>query len=136
MLRNALGFVIAIGFLMLVFTFIGLRLARLGVDDPEVALVPAVVIAWLLDGIGGGLFAVLVAALTAWFFFIPPTWAFALPNFGDLLSFSLFLVVTVFVCLVVQAQKERIQELVQDNRLLNRKLIDTDDGHDHGVSAR
>jgi K+-sensing histidine kinase KdpD len=128
-----------IGLSILLCTGVGLGLARVGVDDPEFALLPAVVIAWLIDGATGGLIAIATATAAGWFFFTPPTWTFHLPNFGDAMAFLLYFVVTVFVCFVIRAQKDRIDELLEDNRTLNRKLFDVNVGYEknaHGDAQR
>lgn len=119
-----------IGISVILCTLAGFGLARLGVDDPEFALLPAVVAAWLIDGVVGGLITIAVAAIVAWFFFTPPVWTFQLPNFGDAMAFLLYIVVTAFVCVVVRAQKNRIDALLEDNRTLNRKLFDADIRYD------
>jgi K+-sensing histidine kinase KdpD len=125
---------LVIGLSILLGTLVGLGLARLGVDDPEFALLPAVVVAWLIDGAAGGLVAILIATIATWFFFTPPTWTFHLPHLGDAMAFLLYFVVTIFVCFVIRAQKGRIEELLADNRTLsralNRALLDVNIGYE------
>jgi K+-sensing histidine kinase KdpD len=126
------GFAITLILLVGLSTAIGLGLARLGVDDPEMALLPAVVIAWLIDGIAGGLTGIALATISGWFFFMPPAWSFRVPDMGSSVSFLLYIAVTAFVCYVVQGQKNRIAELLDDNLALNRRLLDSDNGSRRG----
>ena len=127
------GFAITLILLVGLGTAAGLGLARLGVDDPEMALLPVVVIAWLIDGIAGGLAGIVLAALAGWFFFVPPAWSFHIPEIGSAMSFALYLIVMAFVCYVVQGQKNRIAELLDDNLALNRRLLENDNGARRGV---
>jgi K+-sensing histidine kinase KdpD len=110
--------------LMTVATAIGLGLKRLGVDDPELALVPAVILLWLIDGLGGGISAVIVATGIAWYIFLPPQWSFRIADASELWELIIYVAVTGFICYVIEGQKKRITELLADNLALNRRLLE------------
>lgn len=118
------GFALTLILLMAVATAIGLGLKQIGVDDPELALVPAVVVLWLIDGVGGGIAAVIVATVIAWYIFLPPQWSFRIADGAEVWELVIYVAVTCFVCSVIQGQKKRITELLADNLALNRRLLE------------
>ena len=118
------GFTLTLVLLIAIGTAIGLGLARMGVDDPELALVPAVIILWLIDGTAGGLAGLIAASIVAWFFFLPPSWSFRISSLSEFGELVLFVCVIGFVCYVIQGQKNRIAELLDDNLALNRRLLE------------
>ena len=120
-MRNRLT--IAIG-LVIICSLIGVALDRMGVDDPEFALLPAIVGAWLLGDVTTGLLTISFSVVDAYFLFIPPEWSVRLPKLADAVSFLLYILVTAFVCYVIQGQKNRISELLDDNLQLQRRLLD------------
>jgi len=118
------GFALTLVLLMAFATAVGLGLRHLGVDDPELALVPAVVVLWLINGVGGGIFAVLVATVITWYIFLPPQWSFRIADSAELWELMIYVAVTCFVCYVIEGQKKRITGLLADNLALNRRLLE------------
>lgn len=124
MSRNWSGYALTLVVLMAIATAIGLGLKHLGVDDPELALVPAVIVLWLIDGIGGGICAVAIATAIAWYIFLPPQWSFRIADASELWELIIYVSVTAFICYVIEGQKKRITELLADNLALNRRLLE------------
>jgi len=109
---------------MAVATAIGLGLKHLGVDAPELALLPAVVVLWLIDGVAGGISAIIVATVIVWYVFLPPQWSFRIADVSELWELAIYVVVIGFICYVIEGQKKRITELLADNLALNRRLLE------------
>jgi len=89
----------------IVLMFFGLR-ALLGPamgGYPFLLFFPAIILISALLDRGTGVFAVILSATLAWYFFVPPARSFALPDWTNALPLALYVVVGLFLALSIEA---------------------------------
>jgi K+-sensing histidine kinase KdpD len=101
---------------------LAIELARMEVNAPYQAFLPAIVLCCLLYGFGGAIIAVLLSALSLWYFFIPPG-GFTLPDYAHAGHLLIFLGVAMFVCRIITRQRQANDQLVQENFELGYKVF-------------
>ena len=99
--------------IMAVSTWVGLELASAKIGDAYLALAPAMAISCLFRRFGPALFGILLMGLSAWYFFTPPVWSFALPAYPHDVTLLLFLVVMGFISALLIWQKFRAKNALK-----------------------
>jgi PAS domain S-box-containing protein len=107
--------------LVAVATLARLALGRLIFDMPFITFYPAVILAAFLGGTASGLLALILAALSAWFFFVPPGFSarfeeLGLPN--PIILFALIAGSNVAIVGALQAALVRRRDLAVAERAL------------------
>src|SRR5579862_1875993 len=111
------------GVLVALATIAGLELAVINVEAPYLVFFPAVIAAFFIGGVVTAAIAITAAAISIWFFFMPPLWSFAWPGYPHCVTYLLILAVMVLVCRVLAVQRRRIDELASANLSLRTKLL-------------
>ena len=101
---------------------IALQLAAHGVDAHYLVLLLAVLLAGFASGRGAAFLALVLAALTCWFFFLPPVWSLAFPSWQDVTTLAIFLLIAVFLVRLYDARMKLIEDLADSNGQLRSKL--------------
>jgi K+-sensing histidine kinase KdpD len=86
---------------------------------------PAVIITTLISGFGAGLFCVVLSAIAATFFVLPPRLSFYIDHPGEIAGVLLFVLVTLSNVILVAGLRfavERYKERVEKERLLMREV--------------
>lgn len=97
----------------------GLLSPVLGYAAPYSAFYLAVAAAAWFGGLGAATLAIVLSALAAWFFFVPPAWSFLLEQTGDLVGMGLFLAIagaTAAMTSALRSSQRRAQSLLADLR--------------------
>jgi PAS domain S-box-containing protein len=93
---------------------------------PVLTFYPAVILAAFLGGMTAGLFAVALAALTAWFFFLPPAYSFRIADTSHAVALILFVLIgTINVAIVgaLHAALARLRALTTAERERDAKEL-------------
>jgi two-component system sensor histidine kinase KdpD len=123
MRKNLLfGIVVAFGCIAIT-SLIALSLSSMQVEAPYLLLLLGNLAAAMIGGADAGVFAILLATLVTWFFFIPPVWSFTLPSRGDALTIALFLLVAFALSRLYYRQRRIIDELNATNVTLRQQLL-------------
>jgi K+-sensing histidine kinase KdpD len=117
-----LDLVIALGSISIT-TIVALVLMSMNADVPYLVLLLGTLGAAMIGGSRTGLLAVLLATLVAWYYFVPPSWSFALPSPGNVLTLALFLVVALVPARLYYRQRRIIDELNAANVTLRQQLL-------------
>lgn len=119
-----------------VLSFFGLRsvLAVAMGGYPFLLFFPAIIVISALLDRGTGVFAVLLSALLAWFFFVPPAMSLALPYWNNALPLILYVVVGLFLALSIEALRGMANHLARTSAELEKadalnKLLLVDINH-------
>ncbi|MFC7739193.1 sensor histidine kinase [Roseomonas sp. GCM10028921] len=70
---------------------------------PFLLFFPSIIVSAVLFDRGSGIFATLLSAALALYYFVPPVHSFAIPNTETAVSITLFLIVGLFIALVTEA---------------------------------
>ena len=84
---------------------------------PFITFFPAVMVATFIGGRGPGLAAAVLGGLAAWYFLLPPTFSFALPDLGVAAGLVLYFLVAVMMALLFDA----LIKIAEQNAALARK---------------
>ena len=98
-----------------------LWLDQFAVNAPYLSFLPAIVGCCALGSFGLAMWALLLSTIGLWFWFIPPT-GFGIPCATDLAHLGVFIVITLFVCWVIDGLRQSNAELSRDNVTLGVKL--------------
>jgi K+-sensing histidine kinase KdpD len=100
-----------------------LRLATVGVQF--ITFLPAVMITTLMSGFGAGLLCVVLSAIAATFFVLPPRLSFYIDHPGEIVGIVLFGLVTLSNVILIAGLRfavERYKEREEKERLLMREV--------------
>ena len=92
----------------------GFFLHAADVPVPYLALFPPIVIICKFFGFRQAMIAELFCGVFSWYVFVDPKWSFALPTFGDGVQLVAFLLFVLFVCGVIESQRQFIRSLEKD----------------------
>lgn len=120
----------------IVLVFFGLR-SLLGPamgGYPFLLFFPAIIVISIVLDRGTGVFAVILSAGLAWYFFVPPARSFALPDWTEALPLALYVVVGLFQALSIEALRGAATRLAKTSADLARadalnKLLLADINH-------
>ncbi|MEH0196495.1 DUF4118 domain-containing protein [Caulobacter sp. CCNWLY153] len=87
---------------------------------PFLLFFPAIILTSMLIDRGTGIFSVILSALLAWYFFVPPLRSFALPSVQGAIPLLLYVIVALFVAMVVEALRSTAERLVHTAEKLER----------------
>jgi hypothetical protein len=96
-------------------------LAVWGIDVPYLCFIPAIVGCCAIGGWTLASWALVHSALGLWYFFVPPT-GFGWPEYGDAAHLLVFIVVSYFVCWIIEGQRRANDALSRDNVALGYKI--------------
>lgn len=88
---------------------------------PYVTFFPAVVLAGLLGGLGAGVACALLSGVSAWYFFMPPHWGFAV-NGVTMVALAFYVFVVAVDLLLIQLLYRALDETLAERALLERAL--------------
>jgi len=91
------------------------------VAAPYLVFLPVIAGACAISGLGDALWAIFFSAAGLWYFFIPPN-GFAVPSICDIAHLGIFVVVSVFVCWVIDGLRRANNDLSRDNFVLGCKV--------------
>lgn len=97
----------------------GLLTPVLGYAAPYSVFYLAVAATAWFGGLGAATLAIMLSAVAAWYFFVPPAWSFALEQTGDLVGMGLFLAIagaTAAMTSALRSSQRRAQSLLADLR--------------------
>lgn len=100
----------------------------LGEGVPFILYFPAIVVSAWFGGMGAGLWATVLSAIGAWFFFIPPYHSVVTPSPASVFQLGLFLLVAGFLCLVTRALQKAEGKARERREQLQVTLASIGDG--------
>jgi len=120
----------------IILLFFALRLAAAPYMGgfPFLLFFPAIILISALFDRGTGVFAVLLSAGMAWYFFVPTVHSFELPNLKDALPLTLYVLIGLFLAVTVEALRSTAERLAKTSLALERandfnKLLIEDINH-------
>jgi K+-sensing histidine kinase KdpD len=99
----------------------GLLLEAMNVSAPYLVFVPAIAGSCAIAGFSAGVWAIFLSTFGLWFFFLPPE-GFTMPSYGELGHLCVFVLVTVFLCWIIDGQRRSNNALSRDNIMLGFKI--------------
>ncbi len=96
-------------------------LSSVGIKVPYLSFIPAIVGCCAVGGWALASWALVFSAMGLWYFFLPPT-GFAWPEHGDAAHLIVFIVVSFFVCWIIEGQRRANDALSRDNVALGCKV--------------
>lgn len=87
---------------------------------PFLLFFPAIILISVFLDRGTGVYAVVLSALLAWYFFIPTFNSFAMPQLEDAVPLALYVLVALFVAFVIEALRGTAERLVHTAEKLER----------------
>lgn len=121
---RALNFVltVAIAALAVVPCIVLAELLRMfSIDVPYLCFIVAIVGCCAIGGWALASWALVFSALGLWYFFVPAT-GYGWPEYGDAAHILVFIVVSYFICWIVDGQRRANDALTRDNVALGCKL--------------
>jgi len=112
-----------VGALVTLAMFAGFLLAQKGVNTPYLFVLPAAVLCCDFYGFRYSLWAAIVGTISAWFFFVTPVWTFEPPSLGDFIELMGFLGATLFVCWIIEEQRNMIRELEKPRGMTEGSVV-------------
>ncbi len=100
---------------------IGLILESMNVSAPYLVFLPAIAGSCAIAGFRAGLWAIFLSTIGLWLFFLPPD-GFELPSYAELGHLAVFVIVTVFLCWIIDGQRRSNDALSRDNVMLGFKI--------------
>lgn len=110
---------LAASIVVLFFALRSMVAAYLG-NYPFLLFFPAIILISVLFDRGTGVFAVLLSALLAWYYFVPPVRSLALPGLREALPLTLYVLVGLFLAVTVEALRSTAERLAQTGADLTR----------------
>ncbi|PXA95544.1 hypothetical protein DMC25_00585 [Caulobacter sp. D4A] len=106
----------------IILLFFALRLAAAPYMGgfPFLLFFPAIILISALFDRGTGVFAVLLSAGMAWYFFVPTFHSFELPNLKDALPLALYVLIGLFLAVTVEALRSTAERLAKTSLALER----------------
>jgi K+-sensing histidine kinase KdpD len=96
-------------------------LDEIGIEVPYLCFIPAIVGCCAVGGWALASWALVFSTLGVWYFFLPPA-GFGWPEYGDAAHLIVFIVVSFFVCWVIDGQRRTNNALSRDNVALGYKV--------------
>lgn len=112
-------YLIATAVILIFFAVRSMASAWLG-GYPFLLFFPAIILISVVLDRGSGLYAVILSAVLAWYFFIPDINSFTLPQIKDAIALALYVLVALFVAFVTEALRATAGRLVQTAEKLER----------------